>query len=219
LILQVGFQAETLTTLWLHSTPYRFVPAGRHFQYGPESIEYVALRENQFQGQLIAPTRGVSNCYDMDDFNRADGATGNSLVTRVVKDQTTLHRLPRVVATFAAWSRIRLTTDCTLSNDSGSCATPFLDRAEVTLSQAYHTGWHAAGCETRPSRQGHLIVSCPVSRMREGPLDVLFDDAIRRIWLWIAGSLMLLWLLAGIRALPGLKMSANQFAGSVVRKV
>jgi hypothetical protein len=48
--------------------------------------------------------------------------------------------------------------------------------------------------------------------MREGPIDLHFDDPISdagarvsmaswRVWLWIAGSLMLLWLLAGIRAL------------------
>src|SRR5260370_12270317 len=32
LILQVGFQAETLTQLWLHSAPYRFV-SGRRTLY------------------------------------------------------------------------------------------------------------------------------------------------------------------------------------------
>lgn len=214
LILQVGFQAETLTQLWSHSAPYRFVSASTHFQNGPENIEYVALRDNQFQGQLIAPTRGVSNCYDMDDFNRADGATGNSLVSRVIEDQTTMHRVPRVEARFGAWSRIRLTMDCTRSDAGDSCATPFHGRTEVTLRQAYHTGWHAAGCQTRPGTQGQLIASCPASRMREGPIDLHFDDPISdagarvsvaswRVWLWIAGSLMLLWLLAGIRALHG----------------
>jgi hypothetical protein len=214
LILQVGFQAETLTQLWSHSAPYRFVSASTYFQHGPENIEYVALRDNQFQGQLIAPTRGVSNCYDMDDFNRADGATGNSLVSRVIEDQTIMHRVPRVEARFGAWSRIRLTMECTRSDAGDSCATPFHDRTEVTLSQAYHTGWHAAACQTRPGTQGQLIVSCPASRMREGPIDLHFDDPISdvgarvsmaswRVWLWIAGSLMLLRLLAGIRALHG----------------
>jgi hypothetical protein len=207
LILQVGFQAETLTQLWSHSARYRFVSASTHFQHGPENIEYVALRDNQFQGQLIAPTRGVSNCYDMDDFNRADGATGNSLVSRVIEDQTTLHRVPRIEAQFGAWSRIRLTMDCTRSDAGDSCTTPFHDRTEVTLGQAYHTGWHAAGCQTRPGTQGQLIVSCPASRMREGPVDLNFDDPISdagarvsmaswRVWLWIAGLLMLPWLWA-----------------------
>jgi len=205
LILQVGFQAETLTQLWLHSAPYRFVSASTHFRHGPENIEYVAIRDDQFQGQLIAPTRGVSNCYDMDDFNRADGATGKALESRVIEDQTTMHRVPRVEARFGAWSRIRLTMDCTRSDAGDSCATPVPDRTEVTLGQAYHTGWHAAGCQTRSGTQGQLIVSCPASRMREGPIDLNFDDPISdagarvsmaswRVWLWIAGSLMLLWL-------------------------
>jgi hypothetical protein len=212
----------------LHSAPYRFVSPSTRFQHGPENIEYVALRDNQFQGQLIAPTRGVSNCYDMDDFNRADGATGSSLVSRVMEDQTTLHRVPRVEARFATWSRIRLTMDCTRSDAGDSCATSYQDRTEVTLSQAYHTGWHAAGCQTRPGTQGQLIVSCPASRMREGPIDLHFDDPISdagarvsiaswRVWLWIAGSLMLLWLLAGIRALHSLKMSANRAANAHLR--
>jgi hypothetical protein len=43
------FQAETLTALWLHSTPYRVVSASRHFQYGPESVEYVALMMISFK--------------------------------------------------------------------------------------------------------------------------------------------------------------------------
>jgi hypothetical protein len=228
LILQVGFQAETLTQLWLHSAPYRFASAGTHFQYGPENIEYVALHDNQFQGQLIAPTRGVSNCYDMDDFNRTDGATGHSLVAHVIEDQTSLHPVPRVEARFAAWSRIRLTMDCTPSDAGGSCATPFHDRTIVTLNQAYHTGWHAAGCEIGASAQGHLIASCPASRMRDGPIDLHFDDPVSdagarvsmaswKIWLWIAGSLTLLWLLAGIRALHGLKINANELAGSAAK--
>jgi hypothetical protein len=231
LILQVGFQAETLTQLWSHSAPYRFVSASTHFQHGPENIEYVALRDDQFQGQLIAPTRGVSNCYDMDDFNRADGPTVNSLVSRVMEDQTTSHRVPRIEAGFATWSRIRLMMDCTASNVAGSCATSLHDRTEVTLSQAYHSGWHAAGCETHPSTQGQLIVSCPASRMREGPIDLHFDDPISdagarvsmaswRVWLWIAGALMLLWLLApqtitrsALRPLDG-----SRLAGPIARE-
>jgi hypothetical protein len=121
----------------------------------------------------------------------------------VIKDQTTMHRVPRVEARFGAWSRIRLTLDCTRSDAGDSCATPFHDRTEVTLGRAYHTGWHAADCETRPGTQGQLIVSCPASRMRDGPIDLHFDDPISdagarvsmaswRVWLWIAGSLMLL---------------------------
>jgi hypothetical protein len=228
LILQMGFQTETLTQLWLHSVPYRLVSAGTHFRYGPENIEYVALGENQFQGQLIAPTRGVSNCYDMDDFNRADGATGKSLVTHVVEDQTNVHRVPRVEARFATWSRIRLTMVCTPSDAGGSCAAPFHDRTEVTLSQAYHTGWQAAGCETRPSTQGQLTVSCPASRMRDGPIDLHFDDPISdagarlsmaswKIWIWIVGSLMLLWLrhfaISSARCLPVMRSERSNMPG------
>jgi hypothetical protein len=99
---------------------------------------------------------------------------------------------------------------CTSANANASCAAPLPERLEVALSQAYHTGWQAAGCETRPSAQGRLIVSCPASRMREGPIDLLFDDVLSdagarvsimswRIWLWIASSLMLLSLWVGIR--------------------
>jgi len=38
-------------------------------------------------------------------------------------------------------------------------------------------------------------------------------------WLWITGSLALLWLLAGICALHGLKINADELAGSVVKVV
>jgi hypothetical protein len=64
--------------------------------------------------------------------------------------------------------------------------------------------------------------------MRDGPIDLHFDDPISdagarvsmaswKIWLWIAGSLTLLWLLAGIRALHGLKINANELAGSAAK--
>jgi len=62
LIFQLGFQAETLTALWLHSPHYRLASHGNYFRHGPEDIDYVAIQDNHLQGQVMAPTRGVSNC-------------------------------------------------------------------------------------------------------------------------------------------------------------
>jgi hypothetical protein len=224
LILQLGFQAETLTTLWRHSTPYRFVSAGHHFKYGPESIEYAEIHDNEFQGQLIAPTRGIRNCYDMDDFNRPAGAPGNSLVMRVIEPQPFLHRPGRIEARFATWNRIRLTTGC---SDKVYCEGAFPDGTEVTLDQAYHTGWRAAGCDTRPSPQGRLVVACAALRTRKATIDILFDDAVSdvgarisimswTIWLWIAGSLMLVWLSTGIRSRQGRHHRREPSAGATI---
>ena len=79
-------QTETLAAHWMHSPHYRSYAAGSHFRQGPETIEYVATRERLLQGQVIAPTRGVSDCYDMDDFNRPDVGPGSALVKKVMKD-------------------------------------------------------------------------------------------------------------------------------------
>jgi hypothetical protein len=51
-----------------------------------EDIDYVAIQDNHLQGQVITPTRGVSDCYDMDDFIRAETGSGNQLVMRVMQE-------------------------------------------------------------------------------------------------------------------------------------
>jgi hypothetical protein len=210
LIFQLGFQAETLAALWLHTPHYRLASRGNYFRHGLEDIDYVAIKDDDLQGQVIAPTHGVSDCYDMDDFIRAETGSGKNLVMRVMQERTSSSGATTVHARFSTWSHIRLAVDCPLSGDGSSCVTSPAGRMQVVLRQAYHPLWNAPGCDTYASMRGNLIVDCPASRVREGAIELDFRDATSdmaahisttawKAWLLAAASLALIWFVAGIR--------------------
>ncbi len=210
LIFQLGFQAETLAALWLHSPHYKLTSHGNYFRHGPEDIDYVAIQDNHLQGQVIAPTRGVSNCYDMDDFIRAETGSGNNLVMRVMQEWKPSHAPTAIYARFSTWSHIRLAADCPSSDEDSSCPASPAARVQVVLRQAYHPLWSAPGCDTYSSTHGNLIVDCPASRVREGAIELDFRDATSdfaaristttwKSWLLATVTMMLLWFAIGMR--------------------
>jgi hypothetical protein len=210
LIFQLGFQGETLAALWLHSPPYKLASYGNHFRHGPEDIDYVAIEDNHLQGQVMAPTRGVSNCYDMDDFIRAENGPGSNLVKRVMQEWKPSNGAVDIRAGFSTWSHIRLAADCPLSGEGSSCLTSPAGRTQVVLRQAYHPFWSAPGCDTYSSTRGNLIVDCPASRLREGAIELDFRDTTSdsaahisttawKSWLLATSSMMLLWFAIGVR--------------------
>ncbi len=177
LILQLGFQAETLTRHWLHSPVYRLPAGGVYFRNGPESVDYVAADDNHEQGEYLTPTRGVANCYDMDDFNRAPRSPGNTLIERVLQDGKAGAVFP-VTGKFASWNRIHLEGPCALSGEGRACLAAGPNRVSWVLGQAYHPLWRASSCELSSSMGGLLTVDCPGSTVSEGPIDLVFNDAI-----------------------------------------
>jgi hypothetical protein len=210
LIFQLGFQAETLAALWLHTPHYRLASHGNYFRHGLEDIDYVAIKDDDLQGQVIAPTRGVSDCYDMDDFIRAETGSGKNLVMRVMQEWKSSNAASTVHARFSTWSHISLAVDCPLSGNGTSCATTPAGRMQVVLRQAYHPLWNAPGCDTYAGMRGNLIVDCPASRVREGAIELDFRDATSdraarismtawKFWFLAAVSMMLLWFVAGVR--------------------
>src|SRR5207245_3240484 len=77
---QLGFQLETVLAHWLPSRTYHVNSAPfRNFLDKPQHIRYV-VRGTHMQGELITPTRGVLDCYDMDDFVHAEMAPGSTLI-------------------------------------------------------------------------------------------------------------------------------------------
>jgi hypothetical protein len=209
LLLQLGFQAETLAAHWLHSPHYRSALRDNYFRHGPEDIEYVAIQDSRQQGELMAPTRGVSDCYDMDDFRRAEIGSGKDLVMRVMQEGTPWNPLANVHAQFSTWSHIRLEVECPSNTDS-SCLTSPTARMQVTLRQAYHPLWKTPGCDTYAGASGNLIVDCPASRVRDGAIELDFRDTTSdfaaristttwKSWLLATGTLMLIWLGTRIR--------------------
>jgi hypothetical protein len=176
LIFQLGFQAETLTSLWLHSPRFLTVPLVAQFKHGPEDIEYVAIADDHLQGAILTPTRGVCDCYDMDDFNRAQNGPGSTLITRVMIDGKFFVAAPLIDAQFITWSHIRLHGGCATGSEP-MCALAPSTRIQITFSQAYHQGWKASGCSTYAANRGSLVIDCPAEYMHAAALDVVFDDS------------------------------------------
>jgi hypothetical protein len=181
LVLQLGFQINTLSTPWLHSPHYRSFMPSNYFQRGPENIEYVAMQDNHLQGEFIAPTRGVSDCYDMDDFTRVDIGSGNPLIERVMQDgKPAAETAPTLHAGFSTWSHIRLAVDCRTENAS-ICLGAQPSRVQVALRQAYHPLWRAPECNTYAGAHDNLVVDCPATRLREGAIELVFDNTLSDI--------------------------------------
>jgi hypothetical protein len=211
--LQLAFQADTLGAQWLYSPHYRSVVPGDYFRHGDENIDYVAIQEDRLQGELIAPTRAVSNCYDMDDFRRADITPGGPLVQQVTLNSPQPGPAPTMHAQFSTWSHIHLGIDCPTTAHL-SCSSVNSARTQVTLQQAYHALWKAPGCDTYSGARGNLIVDCPASRLSEGPIELQFDDPTSdlaaiismrawKYWLLISALLILALAASGVRVGPG----------------
>jgi hypothetical protein len=175
-VLQLGFQTETLAKQWLHSPHYQSSATRHDFQGGPETIEYVATRGDQLQGEVIAPTRGVSDCYDMDDFNRPDVGPGSALIQQITQDGEQLATPPALRAQFSTWSHIRLGVTCSSGDEARRCGDTKGSRIQIGLRQAYHPLWNATGCVIHAGVHGNLILDCPAAKLREGSIELTFDD-------------------------------------------
>jgi hypothetical protein len=174
LIFQLGSQAETLTSQWLHSPLFLAASLATPFKHGPESVEYVAIPDGHFQGQLLAPTRGVCDCYDMDDFTRAQNGPGSTLIAGVMVNGKAISA-PAFDARFVSWSRVRLYGGCAIGAEP-ACALSPSTRIQFTLSQAYHQDWKASGCTTSANPRGNLVIDCPAEYLRAASVEVVFDD-------------------------------------------
>ncbi|MDP9012420.1 MAG: hypothetical protein M3O41_07140 [Pseudomonadota bacterium] len=215
LIFQLGFQAETLASLWLHSPHYSLASHRNYFRHGPEDIDYVEIQDERLQGQVIAPTRGVSDCYDMDDFTRAETGSGKGLVMRTMREWKPSNTAAEVHARFSTWSHIRLSLECPLFGGDSSCRISPAEHMQMVLRQAYHPLWKASGCDTYAATRGNLIVDCPIARMRERPIELDFRDSTSDVaalvssmswksWLLATALMILQWIALGIRGGVGL---------------
>jgi len=158
------------------------------------------------QGEFIGPTRGVLNCYDMDDFIHADVEPGATLVKQASSVSSFGSVEARVAAKFASWNQIHLEMDTSANvlqpqqlNDQG-------DRISVVLNQAFNPHWRAQGCNVLETKSGNLMLDCPVERLRQAPVEVLFFNKMSawaasvsvEAWkLWSVGyaAMLCLWLL------------------------
>jgi hypothetical protein len=166
LLLQLGFQAQTIFSQWLGTAIYHPIPWQDHFHSGPQTVTYVATPRHGVQGQFITPIRGVVNCYDLDDFLHADISAGTPLLRARLADG---HSNGGASAAFVNWSRIEF--------HAGSAAEPAWAprRVKWVLNQAYHKHWHMPGCNVQSSARGNIIVDCPVAVAHHPSALTFFD--------------------------------------------
>jgi hypothetical protein len=200
-LLQLGFQTQTLVYKWLRSQPYHAAEFEQTFKHGPESIEYV-FAERKHQGQFITPTRGVIDCYNEDDFIKANIDPGTQLVRQQLRDEVAIPVQASTHAAFVTWSHIRLSLD----DSSPALATSQLNgdaHLQLILNQAFHPLWQADGCKVDRSAGNNLSVDCSLARWRSGSVDVFFNDSLStqaanisvsawQLWLWATAGLILL---------------------------
>jgi len=178
LALQLGFQTETILAQWLSTEFYREVPWRGRFRSSAEAVNYVSLRNGGLQGHFITPTRGVIDCYDNDDFIRADVNVGSQLIRDTYANGRWSNAAVHATAAFTTWNQIELRVKSKRETDRLAVAIPGSSHIQLILNQAYHPDWQLPGCQTFRNGHGNLIVDCAASRLREGPLTLKFLDQL-----------------------------------------
>jgi hypothetical protein len=173
IILQLGFQLETVLTHWLPSRTYHVDGTStRGFLDGPQQIQYV-VRGAHMQGELITPTQGVLDCYDMDDFVHAEMAPGSTLIKAAQTNSGRTIRARSFSGQFVTWNHITLTQ------------TPGARLPETTvhlvLGQAYHPYWQAESCTTEEANTGNLALNCPTALLETHGVNLHFNDQLSQV--------------------------------------
>jgi len=203
-VLQLGFQSQTLFSKWWGSAPYKTEAFAQTFKQ-PETIDYV-IADPDRQGQFIAPTRGVIDCYNEDDFIRAEMNTGTQLVREQLNDGAAIAVQPSTHAAFVTWSHIRLWLD---SDSPVLTSTDENTRLQLVLNQAFHPLWQVDQCSTTRSATNNLVVDCPLSRWRSGAVDLHFNDVLSTQAAMVS-VIAWRWWLCGIAALILLSYAARE---------
>jgi hypothetical protein len=208
LVLQFAFQSETVLSHWLGTSTYHTVFVGTQLRSGPEEIEYVAIDKSHLQGDVITPTRAVLNCYDMDDFLRADAAPGTSIVRATLSKSRIDTGDVSAIGKFVSWNHVRLNAPTMHVQAEGDNSRPS-QRMQFVMNQAFNGSWHASGCDTLRGEHDNLIVDCPIERVRRGPIDVVFHNELSaraaevslsawRFWFLLTGCAIVVLLLTNV---------------------
>ena len=199
-VLQLGFQLETVLTHWLPSRTYHVDSTSTGgFLDRPQHIRYV-VRGTHMQGELITPTQGVLDCYDMDDFVHAEMAPGSTLIKAAQTNSGRTMPVRAFSGHFVTWSHIVL-------SETPSAELP-KTKVRLVLWQAYHPYWQAESCTTEAADKGNLALNCPAALFKTQVVNLRFDDQLSEVaaavsrfaWQsWLYALALLLFLTARAR--------------------
>jgi hypothetical protein len=167
LLLQFGFQIEVLADQAFAAQRRSPVDARAWRAANSPDVRYVEAR-HELQGTLIGPRCGVIDCYDNDDFTRADMRPGSTLVQsiRMARAGTPAS----VTAQFSDWNHIRI------SSCSPAQATADGAHEVIVLNQAYHRLWRSDECAIASTARGNMVATCDVAALARHPLELRFHD-------------------------------------------
>jgi len=198
LLFQLEFQLESIITQWTPAAAYGHVRSADFFRSTGEQIAFVACPARQ--GSLITPTRAVVNCYDDDDFIRADIQPGAKLVKSATEIGTAQPLAAQ--ATFRSWNSISIRLAAAPPEFVHNGDAP--ERVRIVLNQAWHSHWHSTDCYISRAATGNMTLDCSLARLRLDPVSLIFRDRIselgaavsRASWaVWFVGvALMLLFI-------------------------
>ena len=179
LLLQLTFQGESVISAWWPSRAYQDIPLQGLYSDQPRPIERVVnpgtAANVHHQGEFISPVRAVINCYDTDDFTHAGVRTGTNMVKDARFERNRGLLPPELAAGFVTWNRIRIGA----VPRSSDPPTPWPDSPlQITLNQAWHTGWSSTDCKLSRGTDNNLVVQCPVETLRARTVDLTFFDPI-----------------------------------------
>jgi hypothetical protein len=176
---QLIFQAQSVSSAWSHSRRYEQPQLEGIYSGGPQAIERVyiptsARRHHHLQGETLAPTRAVINCYDLDDFKRAPVTTGAELIKDVQYFSAVDAATPLLRGDFITWNRIRITA---ISPADTAGIAMLKGTVRITLNQAFHTDWSSQKCAVVEGSTGNLTLDCPVAALSQS-IELTFYDGV-----------------------------------------
>jgi hypothetical protein len=210
-LFQIVFQTQSLLAVWLPARYHAPIAFAGLFDGGLESImllEYPHTIKPHHQGEYITPKRAVINCYNMDDFMRAEVQPGTKLIKEVNLDKVQGMDRTSLQAGFLTWNHIRIIRSPTAAPSDTTEGAQSVVR--IVLNQAYHKLWRTPDCAVERGATNNLVAACSAERLRKGPIDLTFYDPISELgmrtscvaWIFMGAVLVLLSLIAWLQARP-----------------
>jgi len=193
-VIQLVFQGAVISHQWIQRRSYSAIAARQDWQNGGGLVDYGYKVDTDSQSRSITPSRGVIDCYDDDDFQKANMLPGKTLVLQASRSGPAGSEPLRVEASFLDWSHLQLSPDRdALNRQAGGIV-------RIVLNQAYNRHWTSSTCDSFASQSGNLTLQCPVAAIAAKPIVAGFLDPVStlgarvsvRAWLgWIVLVLML----------------------------
>jgi hypothetical protein len=157
----------------------------------------------------------------MDDFTRAPVRPGRNLIRELRVDGSDRSSDTQLQVGFVTWNRIRIAAparaDAPARIRTGS-------RLQMTLNQAYHSGWSSQDCLLTRADQGNLVASCPANIVGTTAAELVFFDSVSDLGmrvsvrtafalLWVALALGIMSLIPSRRAVVSTAPATAQHAG------